>query len=287
MPPEKTPTYRQLVLSVADRLRDAGVPEPGLDARLLVRHASGLSAEKLLSALGDPVPDSLHERLNSLVERREKREPLQYITGHAAFYGREFDVDSRVLIPRPETEQLVEQALDFVKRHGLIEPRIADIATGSGAIAVTLALEIPWAEVWATDISEDALAVARLNAATPGADVRFARGDLFESLAGRFDVIVSNPPYIRSSALDRLEPELAWEPRGALNGGEDGMDIIRPLLASLGPFLKDSAALALVEFDPPVARESARLAKVAVPGARVDVLTDLAGLERVLVVERE
>ena len=279
-------TYRELVLSVADRLRGAGVPEPAVDARLLVRHASGLSAEKLLSSLVDPVTASLPAAVDALVDRRANREPLQYITGRAAFFGREFQVDERVLIPRPETEQVVEQALGFVQRQGLTTPRIADVATGSGAIAVTLALELPGAEVWGTDLSEAALEVARQNAAELGADVNFASGDLFAPLDGRFAIIVSNPPYIRAPALDGLEPELAWEPRGALDGGPDGMSVIRPLLASLGSFLAGPAGLALIEIDPPVAAESARLARAALPGARVDVLTDLAGLERVLAVER-
>lgn len=281
------PTYRQLLRNIADRLRRAGVQEPALDARLLIRHAAGLSAEKLLASLSDAAPEGLADDLEPLVKRRENREPLQHITGHAHFFGREFHVDNRVLIPRPETEQLVEQAIGFAQQRGISAPRIVDIGAGSGALAVTLALELPGAEVWATDVSDDALEVARANAEALGASVHFAQGDLFDPLEGRFDVVVSNPPYIRTASLEGLAPELAWEPQGALDGGSDGLAVIRRLFDALPAYLKESESIALVEFDPPVAEESVAVAKSAFPSARVDVLTDLAGFERVLLIELE
>ena len=164
-------TVSSLIRSITTRLSSVGIEDSGIDTRLLVRHAFGWSAEQQLGRLTDPAPAEQLELLESLVSRRVGREPLQYITGSAEFYRRRFSVDPRVLIPRPETEQLVVQAIEFVRERGIETPRVADICTGSGAVAISLALEMPAAEVVATDISAGALYVARQNAGSLGAEV--------------------------------------------------------------------------------------------------------------------
>lgn len=251
--------------------------------------ASGLSRTDLLAAPERELSEETRERLNEWLRRRLAREPLPYITGWQEFYGRRFHVDRRVLIPRPESEALVEQALAFARERLIANPLFADIGTGSGALAVTLACELPAARVIATDLSVDALDVARANAIANGVSgrVEFRRGDLTEPFSERCDIIVCNPPYVLAGFLDGPEsqPELAFEPRSALDGGPDGMDVYRPLISGLPVILKPSNSAAYIEIDPPVAAACVAAAKTAFPGAEVAALTDLAGLERCLAIE--
>ncbi len=281
-------TVSSLIQSISSRLISAGIEDPGIDARLLVRHAFGWSAEQQLGSLPDPAPADQLDLLESFVSRRAGREPLQYITGSTEFYRRRFAVDPRVLIPRPETEQLVVQAIEFVRERGIDAPLIADICTGSGAIAVSLALELPAAEVVATDISADALDVARQNAVSLGAEVSFFVGGLLEPLVddpGTFDVIVSNPPYILHGAMAELQAEVAREPSLALDGGDDGLDVIRPLLAGIRAALKPGWSAAYIELDPPIADSVLELAGREFPDASISLLTDLAGFARCVAIE--
>ena len=281
-------TVSSLIRSITTRLSSVGIDDSGIDARLLVRHAFGWSAEQQLGRLTDPAPVEQLELLESLVSRRVGREPLQYITGSAEFYRRRFSVDPRVLIPRPETEQLVVQAIEFVRERGIETPRVADICTGSGAVAISLALEMPAAEVVATDISAGALYVARQNAGSLGAEVGFFEGDLLDPLLddrGRIDVIVSNPPYILRGAMQGLQAEVAREPNLALDGGDDGLDVIRPLFVGIRAALKPGWSAAYIEIDPPIAEGVFDLAKGEFPDASISLLTDLAGLTRCLAVE--
>ena len=279
-------TVSSLIRSITARLSSVGIEDAGVDARLLLRHAFGWTAEQQLGMLPDPAPVHHLDVLESLVARRLEREPLQYITGSTEFFRRRFAVDPRVLIPRPETEQLVVQAIGFIKQYGIHEPRIADICTGSGAIAISLALELPAAEVVATDISAGALDVAIGNAANLGAEVEFFEGDLLDPLSGQFDVIVSNPPYILHDAMPELQAEVAREPGLALDGGEDGLDTIRPLLSGVRAALKPGGSAAYIEIDPPIAESVLELAVKQFPGASISLLTDLAGLARCVAIER-
>ncbi|MEX0762331.1 MAG: peptide chain release factor N(5)-glutamine methyltransferase [Dehalococcoidia bacterium] len=281
---ENARTLGELTRTMAEAMRAHGIPEAPLESRLLARHAFNLDAAQLLGDLNDPVPGDAVERLRGLLERRLRREPLAYITGEREFFRRTFAVDPRVLVPRPETELLVERTVEYVKAHRLKQPRIADIGTGSGALAITLALELPGAQVVATDLSTKALQAAQANATRLGADITWVNGNLCEPLAGHgpFDVVVSNPPYIRSAALESLEPEISYEPRGALDGGTDGMQVIKPLLQQLPGILRDEKHLVLIEFDPPVAPAAVDVARAVSPDADVNVLRDLAGLERCL-----
>lgn len=251
-----------------------------------------------------PPPSSVR-KAEEYLQRRLRHEPVPYITGVAQFYGREFAVDPRVLIPRPETELLVERALSAVKNREVApeqevrrasgwdirDMRIADIGTGSGILAITLALELPESEVHAVDASQDALDVAGANARRHGVDqrIRFHRGHLGSPLSGRFEIVVANLPYIRSGDLPSLQPELNYEPQSALDGGADGMKFVGPLIDDL-PRLLAEPGLALLEIDPPIATAATRRAHVSftrrrtsgMPEVRVEVVKDLAGLERVL-----
>lgn len=274
------------IRSITSRLSSAGIDDAGVDARLLLRHAFGWTAEQQLGRLLDPAPVHQLDLLESLVARRIEREPLQYITGSTEFFRRRFAVDPRVLIPRPETEQLIVQSIEFVRRTGIQNPRIADICTGSGAIAISLALEMPTAEVVATDISPGALDVASRNAADLGAEVEFFEGNLFEPLGGQFDVIVSNPPYVLHGAMPGLQAEVAGEPILALDGGDDGLDVIRPLLDGIQVALKPGSSAAYIEIDPPIADSVLELVDEQFPEASISLLTDLAGLARCVAIER-
>ncbi|NQW21378.1 MAG: peptide chain release factor N(5)-glutamine methyltransferase [Chloroflexi bacterium] len=278
-------TVSALIQSIASRLDAVGIEDAGIDARLLLRSAFGWSAAEQLGQLLTPPPVNYLDNLESMIVRRESREPLQYITGYTEFYRRNFSVKESVLIPRPETEQLVVQTLAFVRERGIETPRIADICTGSGAIAISLALEMPTAEVHATDISPAALTVARQNADDLKAELDIYEGNLLKPLSGQYDVIVSNPPYILASAMLSLQAEVAREPSLALDGGVDGLDVIRPLFAGISKMLKPANSAAYIEIDPPIADAVMKLALETFPHAGIYLLTDLAGLIRCVSIE--
>jgi len=238
---------------VRDRLLQAGIAreEAALDAELLARAALGCDRATLLASLHDAAPDALQGRYGPLVARRLAREPIAYILGRHEFWGLEFEVGPAVLVPRPETESVVEEALNCVG--GGLEPRattdhraegedvsaargpllIADVGTGSGCLAVSLARELRSARVVAIDVSRPALAVAARNARRHGVDPRisFVETDLLGGVNARFDMIVSNPPYVPASDRASLPSEVRdFEPMEALLGGTDGLDVIRRLL---------------------------------------------------------
>jgi len=278
-------TVSSLIQSITERLTAVGIEDPGIDARLLLRSAFGWSAAEQLGNLLDPPPLEHIDQLEAMVSRRETREPLQYITGRTEFFRRQFSVSEDVLIPRPETEQLVVQTMAFIRERKIENPRVADICTGSGAIGITLALEMPAAEIHATDISAGALTVAQQNADDLGAELDMYEGDLLEPLSGEFDVIVSNPPYIIASAMPALQAEVAREPSLALDGGNDGLDVIRPLFAGISTRLKPTNSAAYIEIDPPIEDAVMALALETFPHAGISLLTDLAGLTRCVSIE--
>ena len=280
-----TKTVSTLIKAVTAQLSAFGIEDPAINARLLIRQAFRWSATHQLSNLSKIAPTDQLPVLESLVERRINREPLSYITGKTEFFKRQFTVDERVLIPRPESEQLVVQAINYVQKCGIENPRVADVGTGSGAIAISIALEMPSAEVFATDISSEALEVAHMNARRLGAEVKFAQGNLLGPLQGKFDIIVSNPPYIKSHVIKSLEAEITREPRIALDGGPDGIKVIAPLLEEIQRMLKPSYSAAYVEIDPPIAEIVLKTTQAKFPYAEVSILTDLAGLIRCISIE--
>lgn len=226
-------------------LAGRGVEHPRLNAEQLLAHALGLKRMELYLQFDRPLGEAERAPLRELVRRRGAREPLQHILGTVEFHGRTFACDRRALVPRPETEQLVELALDILKP--LPTPTLIDIGTGSGVIALTLALELPLAEVHATDVSHDALALAAENAARHDAATRvnFSRADLLPDDAGTFDLIVANLPYIPAAEIAGLSEEVRHDPVTALDGGPDGLGQIRRLVDTAGPHIRTGGAILL------------------------------------------
>lgn len=235
------------------RLLGAGIDSARLDAELLLGCALGMSREELMIAATRKVSVAESDRYEDLLRRRLNREPLAYITGQQEFWSLGFLVSGDVLVPRPETETLVERALKHLATINNREaPRILELGTGSGAIAVALASELPQAEIVATEIAPAALQIARRNASRNGVSnaIRFLQGDLFtaldQELEKEFDLILSNPPYVPRGEIAHLEAEVSrWEPRAALDGGVDGLDFYRRIIEEAPGYLRQGGAVAV------------------------------------------
>ncbi|MBL0385416.1 peptide chain release factor N(5)-glutamine methyltransferase [Tumebacillus sp. ITR2] len=276
----------------ASRFFDSvGVRSPQYNAEVLVQHVMGVDKTRMLMLWNDPFPEEKRAFFDELVKRRAEQEPLQYLTGATDFYGRDFVVSPAVLIPRPETELLIEQVLGqrgvFEERLGGRAPVIVDIGTGSGAIAITLALEWVGAKVYSVDISEEALAVARENAERLGASVEFLHGDLVEPLLEkgiRADLVVSNPPYIPTADCEELDVEVRdHEPRLALDGGPDGMYPYRVISSAL-PRLWPESGPGYVAYEVGIHQDvfvESMIAE-AVEGVDTGILPDWQGIGRVI-----
>jgi release factor glutamine methyltransferase len=268
---------REALDSAVVALTAAGVDTPRLDAEVLLSHVLGVDRAALVIDRDRPVQGAAVRAFQDAVRRRAfDREPVAYITGAKGFRHLELQVDPRVLIPRPETETLVEAAVEVLPQGA----RVVDVGTGSGAIALALEDERPDLEVTGTDVSEDALEVARANAVRLGLDVAFARADLLAGV-GEFDAVVSNPPYVEDGA--ELAPEIVrHEPSLALRAGPDGLDVLRalvPAAAALG------AEVLAVEVGAGHAAAVEELARGAGFG-RAERRRDLAGVERVVIAWR-
>ncbi len=256
---------------------------PRLDAEVLLAHDMGVPRSWLLAHPETEVTPKEHERFSNAVERVAAGDPLPYVLGHWEFFKLDFKVDPRVLIPRPETELLVETALRWAKQQSA--PRIADIGTGSGCIAIALAVNNSATEITATDTSEDALNVARDNAIdhTVSARIQFKQTDLMLTI-GPVDLICCNPPYVTTAELDDL-PAALHEPRLALDGGVDGLEPIRKLITAAPQKLTPGGVL-LMEIGADQREAVLEIARGSFSTARgIRVLQDLAGLDRLLVVQ--
>jgi len=257
-------------------------PEAFLEAELLLRHVTGYSRERLFASLDEEIASSTLSRLRGLLSRRLRREPLAYILRSREFYGLDFYVDRRVLIPRPETELLVEAVLG--RARGLHRPLIADVGTGSGAVAISLAVHLPRAEIFATDISRDALEVAGLNRRRHNVEdrVRLLHGDLLAPLPVPVDIIAFNPPYIPSGEFEALPPEVRdFEPREALDGGGDGLEVVRRFLTQVPEKLLPGGCFFL-EIGAGQAPQAAELILRRFPEAEIEILNDPAGIPRII-----
>ena len=282
-------TVREALSKSESALTDAGVDNPRLEAERLLSFALSTNRAGLLIRLRDEIDDETADRLKGLVDRRASRVPLQYITGSEEFMGLEFYVGPSVLIPRPETELLARAAVGFLK--GRISPLVADIGAGSGCIAISIALNAPDATVYAVDISPDALEIAgrNISAHAPGR-VRLLKGDLLapladEGLSGKLDLIVSNPPYIPSGEIPGLQPEVLREPMTALDGGIDGLDVIRRLIDVAPEFLKPGGAL-MMEIGYNQSEAVSGLVSASPFLSLVSFSKDFAGIERVVIARR-
>lgn len=280
---------RQLILELKKSLDDSSA-SPLLDAQLIAGLVLGRDRLHILTNPSDEISIENENRIRALARKRRSGVPLQHITGKQEFMGLDFEVGPQVLIPRPDTEILVEEAISDLKNRGALS--ILDIGTGSGAIAVSLAKYLPLSNVYAVDISKDALETAAINAARNGVEkrVEFLLGSLFEpfeDIGEKADAIVSNPPYIPAGEIDSLQREVAvYEPRGALDGGSDGLEFYRAIVEKAPRFLKHGGMIYL-EVGAGQAEAVENLLKQVKCGGEscynnILRIKDLAGIERVV-----
>jgi release factor glutamine methyltransferase len=277
---------REALQSATQTLSRAGIADAPVEAELLLGHILGMSKTQLHTGPERVLTSAETEHLWNLVRRRLAHEPAAYILGHCEFYGIDFYIDYHTFIPRPETELLVEKAVELAHRisHRGKQITVADIGTGCGAIAVSLALALPQAKIYATDISGSALRVARMNCqrnAVSG-QVELLQGNLLEPLAQPVDMMVANLPYIKSCEFRDLSPEIRdYEPTIALAGGEDGLDIIQQMLEQM-PGKLSHGAYFLLEIGQGQSGMITSLIKSYFPQANIELISDLGGIERVV-----
>jgi release factor glutamine methyltransferase len=282
-------TLRETLASARQRLVAAGIApaEAALDVDVYARSILGWDRASLLSRQGDPPPEGLEPRFSDWIARRERREPTAYIVGTREFWGLDLHVTPAVLIPRPETEFVVDEVLSLAGDRAVDAARLADIGTGSGCIAVALAHELPAATVVATDVSADALGVARQNAERHGvaARVRFVQTSYLDGVAETFDVIAANPPYVRDGDKPALARDVRHEPDVALFGGGDGLQHIDGVLAAAVARVRSGGWL-VMEFG--FGQEDAVRELVSTRRElRLDhVRADLQGLPRTAIIQR-
>ncbi len=283
------PVLRTIIQDTHKKLESAGIPDARLEAEVLVMNVMRMARQSIFAEQETEVTGQQQAALDEFLERRYSREPLAYILGQREFYGINVVLTPAVLIPRPETEGLVEQAL-FMALMGMesTELTIADVGTGSGAIAINLAIHLPSAKIYAVDVQDAVLDVAAYNVRVHGvADrVNLAIGDLLDAVPEPVDLIVANLPYIPTDRIPTLQPEVQQEPVLALDGGPDGLDLVRRLLIQAEDKL-NSHGIILLEIDPdqiPVVQE---LALQHFPEGSTSVEKDLAGMDRILSIHRQ
>lgn len=294
-------TVAALVADATARLERSGSSSPRLDAELLLGHALNVDRVGVLAHPDAPVPQSSADAFEASVTRRERGEPVAYIRGFREFHGLAIATDSRALVPRPETEALVDEAVAEIARRltgaprpvGAAPLRVADVGTGTGAIAIAMVAALrrrrmdAHVEITAVDISPDALQLAMENAVGHGVADRmaFRQGDLLGGGEAPFDIVCANLPYVASGDIDMLGPELGFEPRAALDGGPDGLDVIRRLLDRM-PRVLDAAGTAFLEIGSDQGEAIVGEVATRLPGWGCIVLRDLAGLQRFARIER-
>jgi release factor glutamine methyltransferase len=285
--PSRLPTGAEALRRGTDVLRAASVEEPALEAELLLRHVLGLDKTCFFLQLPDLLTDRQQRAFLGLLAQRREHKPVAYITGHREFYDVELNVGPGVLIPRPETELVVERCLELLRQRvsAAGNARFVDVGTGSGAIALVVARHLPAVDVIAVDRSPEALVIAGYNARLLriSGRVRFLASDLLSAVQEPVDVVAANLPYVRTGDWEALPPEIRdHEPRLALDGGSDGLDVIGRLLAQLPSRLRPGGA-AVFEIGHDQGDAVRRLA-LALTGAPATILPDLAGHDRVAVV---
>ena len=280
---------RTVIQDTHQKLESAGIPDARLEAEVMVMNVLRMPRQAIFAEQEREVSEQQQVALDELLKRRYTREPLAYILGQREFYGINVVLTPAVLIPRPESEGLVEHAL-FMAMMGMesTDLTIADVGTGSGAIAINLAMHLPMGRIFAVDISDSVLDVAAYNIRAHGVGdrVSLAIGDLLDAVPAPLDLIVANLPYIPTDRISTLQPEVQKEPVLALDGGADGLDLIRRLLAQAENKLK-SHGIILLEMDPDQVPVVAELALQHFPKGSTDVEQDLAGMDRILVIHRQ
>jgi release factor glutamine methyltransferase len=285
--PDGARTVLDVVRLSTTYLSEHGSDSARLDSELLVAHALGIERLGVYLQYDRPLADHDLDTIRTLLRRRGRGEPIAHLTGRREFYGRSFRVTPAVLIPRPETETLVERALKVAREQGG-ELRIADLGTGSGCLACTLAAELPGATVIASDLSAAALAVAAENAEALGVAGRvlFVEGGWAEGLVAGLDLVVSNPPYVTSAEMEELPRDVTFEPRLALDGGADGLDAYRDLLLAAAERAPGVCWMGL-EVDSRRAAAVTELARGIWPEAGIVIVQDLAHRPRVVEIRGE
>ena len=266
------------------RLKTACIAEPELEAEVLLRHTLDMERSEFFAALSEGLTPPQVNHVTANVARRLRHEPLAYITGRREFYGLDFAVNEHVLIPRQETELLVDKALEHASEQPYLSSlTVADVGTGCGSIAIAIAVKIPSAIVYAIDTDERALGVANANRMLYGVDnrVTLLQGDLLTPLDEPVDVIVSNPPYIPTDEIDTLAEEVQREPRRALDGGSDGLAVIKRLLQQAPSYVKTNGRV-LIEIGDNQSDNVVALARNSFHGSEISVHSDLSGLPRVV-----
>jgi release factor glutamine methyltransferase len=281
-------TLAQTLQQSAHTLSVNGIEDSYIEARMLLGHITKLSPAQIYTQTEQTLSQEQERSLCELIERRLRREPTAYIINRKEFYGIDFYLDSRVLIPRPETELLVDTALGFLKNTYLSSPPlIADIGTGCGAIAISLALNLPRSKIYATDISYSSLEVAKLNCEhyKVTRQVTLLQGNLLEPVLEPVDLIVANLPYIRSSELENLSPEITgFEPRTAIDGGENGLKCIRQLLEQTKEKTNPRSCL-LLEIGQNQEQEIIHLIHSCLNKVSFTFIPDLNGINRVVKID--
>jgi len=278
-------SLHRLIKNAEKRLEKAGVATPAAEVELILEHLLDVARLDIYLHGEKLIDDDVCRRFEAVIKKRLTRYPLQYILGEAYFYGRKFTVTPDVMVPTPETELLCELALDLIRHKNIETPRILDVGTGSGVVAVTIAAEMPDAEVTALDISGGALDVARGNAASYQLERRiiFIRSDLYGGLRPqrRFDLVLSNPPYITENDYKTLMPEVLADPKLALTAGTDGLDIIRRLIERSPDYLLPGGRLLFeIGYD-----QSEKVSDITADDARYKSMTlfkDLNDIDRVV-----
>lgn len=286
--PAEGMTIDEALQWAADLLSAQGIEVPQLEAQILLGHLLGLTRSELYIHLYDPLSPKSASRYKDLVRRRLDHEPVAYLVGRRAFYDVDLFVDEDVLIPRPESEHLIEAARAWAQEQEPPSLRVADVGTGSGALAIVLARHLPAAQVWAVDISFEALRVAARNVRRYDLRDRITLlcGDLLRPLSGPFDLMVANLPYIPHEEMTALPTNVAmYEPHGALDGGERGIELVRRLLPQAAQKLA-CPGLLLLEIDPRQAEAVTEMAHRTFPRANVNVLQDYARRDRVVEIKR-
>jgi len=284
------PSLRQVIQATHSKLESFYIPDARLEAEVMVMNIMRMPRQDLFANQEMEVSGQQEHELTEVLERRRKREPLAYILGYKEFYGVNLLVNSDVLIPRPETELIVEHTL-FMGLMGMetAELTIADVGTGTAAIAINLALHLPSANIYAIDLFDPVLDVSSYNIRLHNVADRITllKGDLLEPLPEPVDLIVANLPYIPRERISGLQPEIQWEPTEALDGGTDGLELIRRLLEQAADpessRLKDSGII-ILELDPDQIPEVTRITNKLFPSAEISVELDLAQHERIFVV---
>ena len=260
-------------------------PTPQLDARLLLEHILSVSHSQLVAHDNDPMPATSMAAYQALLDRAGRTEPIPYLIGHAPFFEMDLAVSPAVLIPRPETEELVTQAV-MAGRHWTA-PRLVDVGTGSGCIAIALARKLPQAQITAVDLSPSALAIARQNASRYAPNrIAFVRGSMLEPVLGPFDLIITNLPYVTTAEWTELDDGVKlFEPRLALDGGSDGLRLVRDMLRQAVDKLTDDGVV-LLEVGWQQGTAVATFAQTLFPTASITLQPDFAGYERFVIVEK-